>query len=258
MARALLLRVVAPLHVSGGLMTRLGAFLGSVALVGLFAGPAQATPILEQTLIATGGDVLVTFVSNGAALSSELWLDGDAGDELGAIFNNWTTTVGTSMDLGSFAEGTELVFKLIVGNTGNVFYTGSADRNADGVVHAELESGTAQTLVGFEDLFGGGDRDYNDLVFAFTNVMPTASSGAGPADGGSNAGGAPNSGDTSNAGGPPNGAGTPIFGSTPLGEGAASGEGAPAVITADEPSTLVMLGSGLSMLVFAMKRKRVF
>jgi hypothetical protein len=245
-------------------MTRLGAFLGSAALVGLFAGPAQATPLLEQTLIATGGDIVVTFVSNGAALSSELWLDGDAGDELGAIFNNWTTAAGTSMDLGSFAEGTELVFKLLVAKTGNVFYTGPAARNPDGVVHSELESGTDQTLVGFEDLFGGGDRDYNDLVFAFTNVMPTASSGAAGADGVSNTGGVSNSGDVSNAGGAPTtagtptAAGTPVFGSTPLAEAESSAEGAPATVTVDEPSTLLMLGSGLSMLVFAIKRKRAF
>jgi len=207
-------------------MTRLGAFLGSAVLVGLFAGPAQGAPF-EQTLVATGGDIFVTFVSNGAELSSDLWLDGDAGDELGALFNNWTTAVGTSMDLGSFAEGTELVFKLIVGNAGSVFYTGQAARNPDGVVHAKLESGTDQTLVGFEDLFGGGDRDYNDLVFAFTNAMPIASRGAAGADGVSNAGGTP------------------------------SAVSAPAMITVDEPGTLVMLGSGLSMLVFAIRGSRL-
>jgi hypothetical protein len=27
-------------------------------------------------------------------------------------------------------------------------------------------------LVGFEDMFGGGDLDFNDLVFSFTNVTP--------------------------------------------------------------------------------------
>jgi hypothetical protein len=26
------------------------------------------------------------------------------------------------------------------------------------------------TFVGFEDLFGGGDKDYNDHTFSFTNV----------------------------------------------------------------------------------------
>jgi hypothetical protein len=45
-------------------MTRPCAFLGTAALVALLATPAQATPIVEQTLVATGGDVVVTFVSN--------------------------------------------------------------------------------------------------------------------------------------------------------------------------------------------------
>ena len=201
-------------------MTRLGAFLSCLALVGVFASPAQATPILEQTLIATGGDVVVTFVSNGAAMASELWLDGDDGDELGAIFNNWTTAIGTSMNLGSFSEGTELVFKLLVEQTGDAFYTGPANRNPDGLVHAVLESATGKVLVGFEDLFGGGDLDYDDLVFAFTNVMPTDSSG------------------------------------TTGGEATTGGEGTTGPVSADEPGTLVMLGGGLSMLVFAMKKRR--
>jgi hypothetical protein len=201
-------------------MTRLGALLGSLTLVGLFAAPAQATPILEQTLIATGGDVVVTFASNGAAMASELWLDGSAGDELGAIFNNWTTAIGSTRNLGSFADGAELVFKLVVETTGNVFYTGSASRNPDGLVHARLEDATGQVMVGFEDLFGGGDLDYDDLVFAFTNVLPTSSS------------------------------------STTNDEGTTSGQGPNAPVSADEPSSLVMLGCGLSVLVVAMKRMR--
>ena len=30
--------------------------------------------------------------------------------------------------------------------------------------------GTGLTQVGFEDLYGGGDQDYNDLVFEFSNT----------------------------------------------------------------------------------------
>jgi hypothetical protein len=168
-------------------------------------------PILEQTLIATGGDVVVTFVSNGAGFASDLVLDGALGDELGVIFNNWTTAIGTSTHLGSFAEGTELVFKLLVQQTGDIFYTGDSSRNLDGLVHAVLETSGQQVLVGFEDLFGGGDLDYDDLVFAFTNVVPVTD---------------------------PSG----------------SGGGGTAPITADEPATLVMLGSGLLAVVFAMRR----
>ena len=48
-------------------MTRVCAVLGTLVLVCAMATPAQAVPITEQTLIATGGDVVVTFVSNLAA-----------------------------------------------------------------------------------------------------------------------------------------------------------------------------------------------
>jgi hypothetical protein len=35
-------------------------------------------------------------------------------------------------------------------------------------------NGVYVTEVGFEDLFGGGDKDYNDFVFLLTNVYDPA------------------------------------------------------------------------------------
>ena len=222
-------------------MTRPCALAGTAVLVGLLATPAQATPILEQTLIATGVDVVVTFVSNGAGYTSELFLDGPVGDEIGAIFNNWTTDLGSSMNLGSFAAGTELVFKLIVQQTGDTFYTGDASRNLDGLVHAVVENVAGQVLVGFEDLYGGGDLDYDDLVFAFVNVM------AGGDSTGNGSGGTTGSVPSPGAGGNPGNAGdNPVGG---------AGPNAPQAV--DEPGTLLMLGSGLVMVAFAMRRQSI-
>lgn len=195
-------------------MTRLRALAGTAVLAGFLATPAQATPILEQTLIATGGDVMVTFVSNGAGYTSELFLDGALGDEIGALFNNWTTALGTTVNLGSFEAGTELVFKLLVQQTGDVFFTGDASRNLDGLVHAVVQKLTGQVLVGFEDILGGGDLDYNDLVFAFSNVIAEDTPGE-------------------------------------------RGGGTTGSVTVDEPATLLLLGTGLMMLVVAMKRQTV-
>lgn len=80
-----------------------------------------------------------------------------------------------------FAVGEELVFKLFVGNTGDAWYTGPASNNSDNVAHFATQSTFFQTsnatytlLGGFEDLPGGGDRDYNDLMFQFSNVSVTA------------------------------------------------------------------------------------
>jgi hypothetical protein len=228
------------------MMTRPCALAGIAVLVGLLAAPAQATPILEQTLIATGGDVVVTFVSTGAGYTSELFLDGAVGDELGAIFNNWTTDLGSSVNLGSFAAGTELVFKLLVQQTGDAFYTGGGSRNLDGLVHAALENVAGQVLVGFEDLYGGGDLDYDDLVFAFVNVA--AGGGDSPGNG---------SGGTTGSPAAPGAGGSPIdAGGSPIGAGGGpigGGPGAPRAV--DEPGTLVLLGSGLVMLGVAMKRQ---
>lgn len=219
-------------------MIRPCALVGTAALVGLLAVPAQAVPITEQTLIATGGDVLVTFVSNGAGFASELFLDGPLGDERGALFNNWTTEIGTSVNLGSFATGTELIFKLLVKQTGDMFYTGFGDRNADGIGHAAVESGEGQVLVGFEDLFGGGDFDYNDLVFAFTSVVFTDAPEPGTGT------------DTTGLGG----------GVPPLSPGAGGGSNGGSgdgdlPVDVDEPGTLALFGAGLTMLVVAMKRR---
>ena len=72
---------------------------------------------------------------------------------------------------------------------------------------------------GFEDIMGGGDLDYNDLVFAFTNVMAEDSSGGGA--------------DVGDVGGT---------------TGAA---------VVDEPSTLLLFGGGLAMVGIAMRRQSV-
>ncbi|HET7593652.1 MAG TPA: PEP-CTERM sorting domain-containing protein [Rhodanobacteraceae bacterium] len=141
----------------------------------LFAMTAHAFPIATPgteglKVIVSGTDhVIATYEGNSAAYSNDLLLNGVF------IFNNHTTPVGTSVDLGSFAPGTELVFQLHVNNTGYDFYTGPDSRNPDSHAHARVqadwEPGT--TLVSFEDLFNG-PFEYNDLSFSFTNTTSSA------------------------------------------------------------------------------------
>jgi hypothetical protein len=80
------------------------------------------------------------------------------------------------ISLGNFDAGTELVLRLFVRNTGLNFFTGDPTRNSDGLPHALavttlLQGGSYLTTVGFEDLRGGGDKDYNDFMFSLTNVV---------------------------------------------------------------------------------------
>jgi hypothetical protein len=88
------------------------------------------------------------------------------------IFNNHNSLVGSTKNLGSFAVGTELVFRLHVNDTGSDFYTGAAARNPDNQFHANVAENWAlnTTLVSFEDLFGG-PFDFNDLSFSFLNTV---------------------------------------------------------------------------------------
>jgi len=82
--------------------------------------------------------------------------------------------VGSSVTLGSFVPGTELMFRLYVNNTGETFFTGPGSRNPDGLPHARVQSDWMddEALVSFEDLFGTpeGAGGFNDLSFSFTNT----------------------------------------------------------------------------------------
>lgn len=59
----------------------------------------------------------------------------------------------------------------------NYFFSGAAANNqdvrgwSDGQVHTKvLDLGSNRYLVGFEDIWGGGDRDFNDNVFLFEGI----------------------------------------------------------------------------------------
>jgi hypothetical protein len=77
---------------------------------------------------------------------------------------------GDFVDLGAFNAGTMLDFFLIANGAGGGrdIWTSSATRNRDGINHvvAFALPGSPYLIMAFEDLFGGGDRDYNDVVFA--------------------------------------------------------------------------------------------
>jgi hypothetical protein len=79
------------------------------------------------------------------------------------------------VDLGNLAtlydihSGDELIFGILVLNTGDSFLMGPGSRNPDGTAHAAVDyaegSSEDYATLGFEDLFGGGDFDYNDALF---------------------------------------------------------------------------------------------
>ena len=75
--------------------------------------------------------------------------------------------IGDPVAIGLNLED-EFILGIHVMNTGNDFFMGGGYDNPDGIVHASVNYGPNQTaVIGFEDLLGGGDRDYNDATAVF-------------------------------------------------------------------------------------------
>ena len=153
---------------------RVPAALIAVAAALVFAAPAEAQGVIGGQLLATGGTVDIVVQPATAVFTSRLFLLHPDGTRENIALS---TEVGKRVTVGPFAAGQELVFGITVLNAGPTFFIGPARRNPDGIAHAEVtETGVRTFLVGFEDVFDGGDRDYDDNVFQFTgNLAPKAS-----------------------------------------------------------------------------------
>lgn len=119
------------------------------------------------------GTIVATYLGHSAWYSNDLYLvtdDGIDGNDI-LIFNNHASAVGSVFNLGSFRQGSELIFRMHVNNTGYDVYSGAASRNADNRFHARVQHNWMPntTLVSFEDLLGGR-FDFNDLSFSFSQT----------------------------------------------------------------------------------------
>jgi hypothetical protein len=134
------------------------------------ASSFQAKAAIGDMLFAEGGDISIRFEGSDAVYDSVVSVNGSS-----QFFPNQTTPVGTSFALGAFDAGTSIDIVLHVLTTGDSFHTGPGSLNADGLSHALITVGTdGRAYVGFEDLLGGGDADFNDHTFSLSNVTVTA------------------------------------------------------------------------------------
>jgi hypothetical protein len=98
------------------------------------------------------------------------------GDPVGSWgLNNHSSTYGDALVLGSVNAGDVITFRLFVTNTGQE-WSSDLMGNSDRFNHSFADDFKgnsmipAGTYLGLEDLAGGGDRDYNDVQFVFTNT----------------------------------------------------------------------------------------
>jgi len=132
-------------------------------------------------------DVRVYFVGEGAGYHNSLGFN-DSGSSIDSgnpllIFpdaSHWRRDTteeypvnpGDFVDIGSFTSGTSLDFFLIADGADNpiesrVFST-DISANQDGIQHVVsfAVEDSSYLILGFEDIYNGGDQDYNDLMFA--------------------------------------------------------------------------------------------
>lgn len=155
-------------------MKRVITALGALALVVAFSRPAVGAPILGAQLFYTGGDVTVESLPVTSGFTSELGLYDSSFTRLLYIMNDepvgTVVTFNPGLDF-AIPVGSELFFgiRIIAGDpVGQEYFMGPAARNSDAIIHATVDDlGGGVFAVGFEDIFAGGDLDYDDNAFSF-------------------------------------------------------------------------------------------
>ena len=132
----------------------------------------------DAQLFYAGGDVTVTSQPVSSSFVSELGLYDTGFTRLRFIMNDEPSGVVVTFNPGTdfgFSVGDELIFGIrVISDMGREYFMGPGSRNPDGIVHAGVDDmGGGVFDVGFEDLFNGGDMDFDDNVFRFTQGVGT-------------------------------------------------------------------------------------
>jgi len=166
------------------------------AVTDIFPDLAETQSITDSTTVGidpsaltltADATVTVYFISEGAGYQNSFgWYDAStdptSADNRNTVWANASGTgeglagggsldSGTAVEIGTFEAGTELGFFLVANGNQNpdgYIYTTDANYNPDGLAHlfAGLLPEEGLLAIGFEDLYGGGDNDFNDLIIA--------------------------------------------------------------------------------------------
>jgi hypothetical protein len=143
-----------------------------------------ANPVTYTFTAATTGDISAYYLGSTAGYTEYLGLLINGHDSgVTGLRNHGAlpaeTVVGQQLDFGPVTAGDTLTFYTYVYDTQQSWYSNMA-LNTDGINHVYSTSYTgpdapAGTYVAFEDLTGGGDLNYHDETFVFTNVASAPS-----------------------------------------------------------------------------------
>ena len=159
-----------------------------------YGGSMGATIDPSQLRLSTDAEVRTYLVSEGAGYHNMLGFNVDStgiSEDSRLIFpdasvpdayfkgkrnpkrtQDFPVLPGDFVDLGTFSSGQKLDFFLVADDKKNnhPVYDANPATNPDGINHMVAFSYAVEDspylLIGFEDLYKGGDNDFNDLVFA--------------------------------------------------------------------------------------------
>ena len=157
------------------------AFAANTQAVPVYSTAGTENPTTYSFTAAATGDIVAYFTGSTASYINELSLLVN-GVYTGVIgLNNHSSSYGAQLNLGSVNAGDVLVFQLIsLSPSGIGPWYSTQSMNSDGInhVYSAAYGGDkfvpAGTFVAFEDLPYGGDLNYNDETFVFTNVATSS------------------------------------------------------------------------------------
>jgi hypothetical protein len=125
-----------------------------------FAYYAVAFTTDDDLIMSREGRVIARFKEKNTSLNDEIWL---YYPESKLIFKADESSLGKSFEIGSFRSGSRLTLALKTSD-GKTYYTDQS-LNADACDHVKkVQSGTYKWELRWEDLYGLGEQDYNDVV----------------------------------------------------------------------------------------------
>ena len=146
--------------------------------------PGTPNPFTYSFTASQTGDIIAYFAGSTASYHNQVgMLINGVQSSAGFGLENHSSSLGQSFNLGHVNAGDQLIFDLKVDTLGGLIVYSDPTRNGaydngKGLNHVYstpytggLGNGIPNgTYVSFEDLRGGGDYNYNDEDFVFTNV----------------------------------------------------------------------------------------
>lgn len=139
--------------------------------------PITPTAPGDGGFVAGTDEVVVDIKASDSGYENQIFWSSDNFVTRHALgIDNHTATVS----LGNFAPGTKIDFGIVNG-AGQFFRTGGAALNADRFAHTTATDISGGKRIGFEDLYGGGDKDFNDAIIEVRSRARTPAAAAAAA-----------------------------------------------------------------------------